>query len=131
MPEEENISYLSREEMKITETGQVMTAMQGETVFSLNLKEAQKKLNRLADQRNNSGWKPSDVIPVALQLSGYRTPAPEPRWRRYSAVPITLHLPIDEPLISPGSHTNGFKGSVGLISRLGSSSKLLRRRRDC
>jgi len=77
--EEEEISYLSREETKITETGQVMTELQGETIFSLNLKEAENKLNSLVEQRIDSDWKPSDIIPIALQLSGYRKSATEPR----------------------------------------------------
>ncbi len=73
---DEEVSYLSREELQVTRTGQVMTDLGGETIFSLNLKEVDNNLNNLKMNRENSAWKPEDVIAIAEKLSGYRRPGP-------------------------------------------------------
>ncbi len=74
---DEEIAYLSREELRVTRTGQVMTDMGGETIFSLNLKQARESLKKLKTNRRNSGWKPDDVVIIAAKQSGYRKPDPK------------------------------------------------------
>lgn len=74
---EEEVLLLTPEELRVTATGQVATALQSETVFSLNRQESAKWQEKLQEGRKN----PDTHLPAALrsarQLSGYQEP-PEP-----------------------------------------------------
>ena len=71
---DQEVSLLSPEDLQVTSTGQVSTSLKGETVFTLNRKEAQQQLEAMMASRKNI----SDHIPRVLQeaknLSGYREP---------------------------------------------------------
>ena len=68
---DEEVKLLSKEELMVTKTGQVSTSLGGETVFSLNLKEA----NQLVNKHENGGNQNSKIVNAARELSGYRDPA--------------------------------------------------------
>lgn len=68
------VEYLTPDELQITETGQVSTSFGGETVFSLNKKEAQKLIDRLNQSRKNIKDHLQNSITSAAKLSGYLAP---------------------------------------------------------
>jgi dienelactone hydrolase len=72
---EENVNYLTEKELQITRTGQVLTSLGGESVFSLNRMEAEKLENRLSISRNNLTRHLPETINSAKILSGYIRPS--------------------------------------------------------
>jgi dienelactone hydrolase len=72
--EDEEVNYLSREELRITKTSQVITDLGGETIFSLNLKDVNHRIK--TDDYNRSGAvnKPEILINMVKNLIGYRHP---------------------------------------------------------
>ena len=70
--QDEEVIQLTKEELKVTETGQVSTSLGGETVFSLNLKKAQQLENKLIKSRSNSLNLQSGVAEKAMELSGFQ-----------------------------------------------------------
>ena len=74
-PADEVIVQLTKEEIQVTPTGQISTSFGGETVFSLNRKEAEKLSDKLQTSRADiPGYLPG-VLNSAKSLSGYREPA--------------------------------------------------------
>ena len=71
---DEEIQKLTVEEMKVTETGQVLTSLKSETVFSLNSKEAEKLFGRLQSSRKDQNSHLKKVLDSAKKLSGYIEP---------------------------------------------------------
>ncbi len=63
---DEKVEYLTQEEFKITETGQVITSLGGETIYSLNKKEAEKRIDKINQTEN--------VIESAKEITGYKKP---------------------------------------------------------
>ncbi len=63
---DEKVEYLTQEEFKITETGQVVTSLGGETIYSLNKKEAEKRIDKINQTEN--------VIESAKEITGYKKP---------------------------------------------------------
>ncbi len=82
---------LSIEEMQVTATGQVSTSLGGETVFSLNRREAEKLAEKLQSSRINSESFITDAVNAAKKLSGYHEPADS-----------------DEPVFSGRYRKNGY-----------------------
>jgi hypothetical protein len=76
--EDEEVEVLSDAEIQVTETGQVSTSHGGETVFTLNRKEAEKLVSQLEESRTNLDRHLPAVIASAKELSGYREPAETP-----------------------------------------------------
>jgi dienelactone hydrolase len=74
-PLDEETQILSKEEIKVTPTGQVSTSLGGETVFSLNRKEAEKLITGLQSSRSNLTKHIELVKEAARILSGYREPS--------------------------------------------------------
>ena len=72
--EDEEVAYLTSEELRVTTTGQVSTSLGGETVFSLNLIEAQKSLEKLEHARQNLNLHLSNIKTNAAKMSGYLEP---------------------------------------------------------
>ena len=72
---DETVKTLTAEEMQVTTTGQVSTSLGGETVFSLNRREAEKLVNELQASRNDLTRDLSGVLNSAKKLSGYQEPA--------------------------------------------------------
>ncbi|MBN2639407.1 MAG: acetylxylan esterase [Bacteroidales bacterium] len=71
---ENRIELLSADDMKITSTGQVTTSLGGETVYSLNKKEAQNYSSKLQESRNNLSVHLLQSVESAKQISGYTDP---------------------------------------------------------
>jgi Acetyl xylan esterase (AXE1) len=71
---DEPVQILTPEEIQVTPTGQVSTSLKGETVFSLNLKDAEKLVSNLETARNNLANYLPEVLISAKKLSGYREP---------------------------------------------------------
>jgi cephalosporin-C deacetylase-like acetyl esterase len=96
----EDIPLLSSEELKITRTGNVATSYENpETVFSINKKETQLLIDRIANSRKNLPSHLEEIKANAKELSGYITPATDVksvfrgRYRRdgYSVEMYALH----------------------------------------
>lgn len=73
-PEDEEVSILSEAEIRVTPSGQVSTSLGGETVFSLNQREAQKNLEAIRRSRKNLSEHTEAVLTAAKDLSGFREP---------------------------------------------------------
>lgn len=71
---EEKTQPLSVEELQVTSTGQVYTSLKGETVYSLNLKEAEKLGSKLEASRKDLATYLPKVLTSAKKLSGYLDP---------------------------------------------------------
>ena len=74
-PVDEEMIPLTPEEIQVTPTGQVSTSLGGETVFSLNRKEAEKLADKLQASRADIPGYFSGVLNSAKKLSGYQEPA--------------------------------------------------------
>jgi dienelactone hydrolase len=72
---DEEIPVLTKDEIMVTSTGQVSTALGGETVFSLNRKDALKLVAAIQSSRNDPARHIADVVSSAIRLSGFREPA--------------------------------------------------------
>ena len=75
-PKEEDVKLLSPEELQVTKTGQVSTSLNGETAFSLNSKNVEKRMQKLEAARKNAPGYFSGMLQSAKQLSGYESPKP-------------------------------------------------------
>ncbi|MCB1120309.1 MAG: acetylxylan esterase [Verrucomicrobiae bacterium] len=71
--EERDFPLFTEAEMQVTETGQVETAFEAETVFSLNRKETENLLSQLEESRKTSNHL-AKVEARARELSGYQAP---------------------------------------------------------
>jgi cephalosporin-C deacetylase-like acetyl esterase len=74
---DEDVEYLSWEELKITATGQVFNSLGGETVFSLNAAEAEPLLKMVKTSRKDSENHKKNVVQMSRKLSGYVEPENE------------------------------------------------------
>jgi len=72
---EEEVEFATAQELQKTSTGQLSTSLGGETVFSLNRKEAEKLVNELQVSRNDLAIHFSRVLNSAKKLSGYHEPS--------------------------------------------------------
>ena len=72
---DEETQAFAPEEVRVTDTGQVSTSLGGETVFSLNRKEAEKLVNELQTARGDLAEYLPKVLRSAKMLSGYREPS--------------------------------------------------------
>ncbi len=63
---DEKVEYLTPEEFKITKTGQVITSLGGETIYSLNKKEAEEAIKKIKQTKN--------IIESAKKIVGYKKP---------------------------------------------------------
>ncbi|WP_119080600.1 alpha/beta hydrolase [Chitinophaga alhagiae] len=70
---DEEITPLTEAELQVTTTGQVLTSLQGETVFSLNLREADRLNGQLQKKRQQPAYL-AGAVQQARELSGYRAP---------------------------------------------------------
>ncbi len=73
-PEDEDITPLTAEELRITETGQVVTSLPGETISSLNRREGEKLKRQRELRRQDLVSHLADVKAAAGRLSGYASP---------------------------------------------------------
>jgi dienelactone hydrolase len=68
---DEDVARPSAEELRITETGQVSTALQSETVFTLNRRRAEALAQRLDARRRDLATHLATVKTEAARLAGY------------------------------------------------------------
>ena len=73
-PKDREVQLLSEEELRVTETGLLSTSLKGETVFTLNLKEANEKRKVLESARKNLPDYFPQILTSAKELSGFREP---------------------------------------------------------
>lgn len=66
---------LAASEIQVTATGQVSSSLGGETIYSLNRKEAEKLGKELQFARKNTNSHFSNAVASAKKLSGYQEPA--------------------------------------------------------
>jgi len=71
---DEEVEFLTAEELKVTETGQVSTSLGGKTVFDFNSAETKKLIDNLEDSRKNLSNHLQNVKSSAKKLSGYIHP---------------------------------------------------------
>jgi dienelactone hydrolase len=74
-PSEHNYPYLTKEELTVTETGQVSTSFEVETVFSINRRETLPLLKQIGDSRKKMADHIPRVIQEAKHLSGFQPPS--------------------------------------------------------
>jgi hypothetical protein len=68
------VKPLSAEDLKVTSSGQLSTSLKGETIFSLNLKDAEKlNVGLDAKRKNIPGYFPA-MLDAAKKRSGYQEP---------------------------------------------------------
>ncbi len=72
---EEEVDFITAEELQKTATGQLLTSARSETIFSLNYKEVLGIKNELERSRNNIPKHLKKIIPSAIQYSGYKEPS--------------------------------------------------------
>ena len=77
-PKEEQVSLPSDEELQVTKTGQVSTSLNAETAFSLNSKDAAKRMKTLEAARKTIPAYLPGMLQSAKRLSGYREPKETP-----------------------------------------------------
>jgi hypothetical protein len=73
-PNDEETQLLSKEEIQVTPTGQISTSMGGESVFTLNRKDAEKLAAKLQEARNDISTHIPAVLSSSRILSGYIEP---------------------------------------------------------
>src|SRR5690606_5439539 len=73
-PSDEEVPLLDADELRVTTTGQVSTSLKGETIFSLNRKDAEKRMAKLRDLRKDLPGHFAETLESAKELSGYREP---------------------------------------------------------
>lgn len=73
-PVDREISGLTAKDLQVTETGQILTSLDGESTFSLNLKRAEEKQKELEDSRKDLDAHFPRVLKAAKELSGYQEP---------------------------------------------------------
>ena len=76
---DEEIELMEPEELHVTETGQVLTSIGGESTFSLNKKETQKLIDKIEESRKNGKVHLDKVRRKARKLSGFVPPEKECR----------------------------------------------------
>jgi len=72
---EEEVEFLTAQELQKTYTGQLSTSLGGETVFSLNRKETEELINKLQAARVDFTKHLEEVLTSAKKLSGYEEPS--------------------------------------------------------
>ncbi len=77
-PKFEHLSYLPEDELNVTQTGLVLSSVNGaKMLFDINRDEAEKKITALENARKNVTAHLANVRQKAKELSGYIAPQPE------------------------------------------------------
>ncbi|HKJ66397.1 MAG TPA: prolyl oligopeptidase family serine peptidase, partial [bacterium] len=71
---EQEVEYLTPEELQKTETGQLANSLRSKTVYDVNRSETGELLTRLQESRENLNSHIPAVVSAATELSGYREP---------------------------------------------------------
>jgi hypothetical protein len=73
-PKVENIELLTEKELTVTPTGQVVTSLKAETLFSLNVTYANELKKKLETERQTNPDFYKNLAPTAKTLTGYKEP---------------------------------------------------------
>jgi len=73
-PSDEEVNFLTKEELQVTFSGQLSTSLGGETIFSLTKKEAETRAESLKTARKNLDSHLPKAVAAAKKRSGYRDP---------------------------------------------------------
>ena len=73
--DDQEVDLLTDEEIRVTKTGQISTSLGGESVYSLNKKDAEKNIMKLTFSRTNPEGHIPGVLETAKKLSGYNEPS--------------------------------------------------------
>lgn len=73
--EDDSVAFLTKDELRVTETGQVSTSYNSQTVFSLNMRIALDLEKKLNSMRADPVKFRTSVVESARKLSGYREPS--------------------------------------------------------
>jgi cephalosporin-C deacetylase-like acetyl esterase len=73
-PNDEQVKFLTKDELQVTSSGQVSTSFEGETVFSLNRSETEKITSVIRSYRNQGDKYYKELTGKVMELSGYREP---------------------------------------------------------
>jgi hypothetical protein len=73
-PEDMDVEVLPPEDLWVTETGQVVTSLKGQSVFSLNRSEVQNQLDKLEMNRADPVGHLRNLKDVAARISGFKYP---------------------------------------------------------
>lgn len=87
----EQMEMPTRDELRVTPTGQVYTWLKGATLPSLTRHEADRLVAQRQAEISASGFKPAAVVEAAKRESGYRPPNP-----------------ADRPVLTGRSHRDGY-----------------------
>jgi len=74
-PKDETIELLDENELRVTLTGQMLTSLKSETLYSLNVKYTEEILKKLQLEKQNNADFYKDIVQKAKSLSGYTEPA--------------------------------------------------------
>lgn len=69
-----DVSIPSDDELRVTDTGQISTSLNSETVFTLNRSIAEKQIEQLAELRQEPDHHFQNISETAKQLSGFKYP---------------------------------------------------------
>src|SRR5690606_3059413 len=69
-------TLLPDDALRVTATGQVSTSLKGETTFSLNVKDVERRSEALQAARSRDPDYPVSAVQAARKASGYREPGP-------------------------------------------------------
>jgi len=73
-PSDEDVELIPAEDLQITKTGQLATSLKGETIFTLNKKVVEQKLERFREVRSEYKNSPAKVVEIAKDVSGFEKP---------------------------------------------------------
>lgn len=75
-PAEEEVELLSREELRVTPTGQLIDSLGGQTVYTLNRLQGRERFRELEQRRQHPEQHLSQVPSRVREISGYQPPEP-------------------------------------------------------
>ncbi|MBP7141568.1 MAG: acetylxylan esterase [Opitutaceae bacterium] len=90
-PATEKVEMPTKEELRVTPTGQVYTWLKGNTVSALSRREADRLVAHRQAEIAATGFKPSEIVAAAIRESGYLPPNP-----------------ADRPVLTGRSHRSGY-----------------------
>ncbi len=100
-PSDHEVEVIPAEELWVTETGQLATSLQGETMYSLNRKIVEKQASVLESKRSSMNEHLSRVPEVAAGISGFSFPV-QNNYNIFSGRYVNANYRLEKYLI-PGS----------------------------
>jgi hypothetical protein len=71
---DQEVQMLSPEELQVTKTGQIVTSVEGETLYSLNQSRSEDLANSLRKHRNSNPDHTRNMVEAAKEISGFEAP---------------------------------------------------------